>query len=240
MHNPLAQFTIKPIFNIQFLDYNLSFTNSALFMAITLFLIAGLYILQGKKGRVIPNRIQMLNEMLYEMITNMVENTAGKRGASYVPFIFTLYLFILLSNLLGMLPGAFTVTSHITITFAIAVFIFLGVTVIGFVKHGLHYLELFLPKGTPGILMPLIFIIELFAYLARPVSLSLRLAANMTAGHIMLKVIASFIIMAGFIGFFPLALLVILDGFEIFIALLQAYIFSVLTCVYLSDALNLH
>ncbi len=240
MHNPLAQFTVKPLIDIKIFGYDISFTNSSLFMCVTLLIICIMCLLQGRKGRVVPGRIQMINELVYDMVVNMVDSTSGKNGLPYVPFILSLYLFILLCNLSGMLPGAFTVTSHITITFALAIFIFCSVTILGFIKHGLHYLKLFLPEGTPIVLMPLMFIIELFAYLARPVSLSLRLAANMTAGHIILKVIASFVIMAGFVGIFPFALLVVLDGFEIFIALLQAYIFSILTCVYLSDALNLH
>ena len=193
-----------------------------------------------KRQYLIPSRLQVINEMIYEMMSNMAVNTAGKNSLKYLPFIITLYLFILFCNLLGMIPGAFTVTSHITITFALAIFIFFSVTVIGFAKHGLQYIKLFLPKGTPLIILPLIFVIELFAYLARPISLSLRLAANMTAGHIVLKVIISFIMMTGFLGIIPFAMLSILTGFEIFISILQAYIFAILTCVYLGDALNLH
>ncbi len=240
MHNPLDQFQIKSLIHFSILNYDLSITNSSIFMLITLFIVIFITIVHRKKSTIVPNRICALNEMLYDMISAMVESTAGKKGLVYVPFVLSLYLFILLCNIIGMIPGAFTVTSHISITFALSAFIFIAVTIIGFAKHGLHYFKLFLPEGTPIILMPLMFMIELFAYLARPVSLSLRLAANMTAGHIVLKVIASFVIMAGFIGVFPFALLVILNGFEIFIAILQAYIFSILACVYLSDALNLH
>ena len=140
-----------------------------------------------------------------------------------------------------MIPGSFTATSHIAVTFAMAATIFVVITMIGIYKHGVHFMSLFMPSGTPPFLMPLIFIVELFAYLARPISLSLRLAANMTAGHIVLKVIASFVIMCGaLLGFMPFGLLIVLTAFEFFIAILQAYIFTILTCVYLNDALNLH
>jgi len=196
--------------------------------------------ISDKDSRLVPTRITALGEMLYDLVCKMTYSNTGEAGERFIPFIFTLYVFVLLCNVLGMIPGAFTVTSHITITFALAAFIFLGVTFIGFFKHGFHYLDLFLPKGTPTILMPLMFFIELFAYLSRPISLSLRLAANMTAGHIVLKVIASFILISGVVGILPFGLLVILTGFEFFIAFLQAYIFSILTCVYLNDALSVH
>ncbi len=186
-------------------------------------------------------RLQAAAEMIYETVEEMVGGTVGETGRRFVPFIFTLFIFILLCNLLGMVPGSFTATSHIAVTFAMAATIFVAITIIGICKHGSHFMSLFMPAGTPAFLMPLIFVVELFAYLARPISLSLRLAANMTAGHIVLKVIASFVIMSGaFLGFMPFGLLIVLTGFEFFIAILQAYIFTILTCVYLNDALNLH
>ena len=149
-------------------------------------------------------------------------------------------MFILISNSVGMIPSVFTTTSHISVTFTLAIFVFITITAIGFVKNGIGYFSILLPKGTPMFLAPLIIFIELFAYLARPISLSIRLAANMTAGHVVLKVLATFVILSGLFGIMPLILLTILTGFEIFISILQAYIFSVLTCAYLNDALNLH
>ncbi|CAL7962756.1 ATP synthase subunit a [Alphaproteobacteria bacterium] len=252
MHNPLEQFIVHPIFKISVGGFNLSFTNSTLFMLIAslILMVAGaLSVVRRKEhvnskdgGQAAPSvsRLAVAMEMLYEVVVDVVKSTAGPLAKKYVPFVFTLYAFLLIANLTSMIPGTFTVTSHIIVTFSIAIFIFISVTLIGFVKHGVHYIALFVPEGTPILLMPLMFVIELFAYLARPVSLSLRLAANMTAGHIMLKVIASLIIISGWFGALPLALLTLLTGFEIFIAILQAYIFTVLSCVYLSDALNLH
>jgi F-type H+-transporting ATPase subunit a len=171
----------------------------------------------------------------------MINDTAGSGAKSFFPFIFTLFMFILFCNIVGMLPYSFTVTSHIIITFALAAIIFIGVTIIGFVKHGIKYLELFVPKGVPIILLPLIVIIEIISYLSRPVSLSVRLFANMMAGHTMLKVFGGFVISLGLLGgWLPLGFTVALTGLEILIAFLQAYVFAILTCIYLNDALNLH
>lgn len=249
MHHPLEQFIVRPILNININGLNISFTNSSLVMLLAFIVLCIIGLVsttgniaanQNKVETLLPNRMRVAMEALYEMTAGTVYNTTGEAGKKYVPFIFTLYSFLLILNLGSMLPGNFTVTSHIIITFGIAAFVFIGVTLIGFIKHGWHYLRLFAPQGTPLMLLPLIFIVELFAYLARPISLSLRLAANMTAGHIMLKVIASLIIIAGMFGILPLILLILLTGFEIFIAVLQAYVFTVLSCVYLNDALNLH
>lgn len=240
-HNPLEQFTIKELAKFSIYDYNLSFTNSSLFMlialaSVTLYFMAALY-----RKKLIPGKLQMSAELLYNLNADMAFKNIGPKGKQYVPLVFTLFLFILSCNLLGMVPYSFTVTSHISITFALAMFIFLLVTIIGFMRHGLHFLSLFLPSGTPLWLAPLMIVIELFAYLARPVSLSLRLAANMVAGHVLLKVIAGFIVsMSIYLKFIPIPFVVILIGFEIFVAILQAYIFAILTCVYLNDAINLH
>jgi F-type H+-transporting ATPase subunit a len=175
------------------------------------------------------------------MITGMLDQSVGAKGRKFVPLIFTLFMFILTCNLFGMIPYGFTVTSHISITFALAMMVFLLVTLVGIYLHGFHFFSLFLPAGTPWWLAPLMVVIELFAYLARPVSLSLRLAANMVAGHVLLKVIAGFVVsMAIYLKILPIPFLVILIGFELFVAVLQAYIFTILSCVYLSDALNLH
>ncbi len=240
-HSPLDQFKIKEIIDIDLLGYNLSFTNSSLLMGIS-GLVMVLYFTSALSGRrLVPSRFQVSAEVIYGMISNMLEQNVGASGRRFVPLIFTLFMFILTCNLFGMIPYSFTVTSHISVTFAMAMLVFLLVTILGFYLHGLHFLSLFLPKGTPWWLTPLMVIIEMFAYLARPVSLSLRLTANMIAGHVLLKVMAGFVVsMALYFKILPIPMIVILIGFEIFVAVLQAYIFSILSCVYLSDAVNLH
>ena len=171
----------------------------------------------------------------------MINDTAGSGAKSFFPFVFTLFMFVLFCNMVGMLPYSFTVTSHIIVTFALAAIIFIGVTIIGFVNHGIRYLKLFIPSGVPIFLLPLIVIIEIISYLSRPVSLSVRLFANMMAGHTMLKVFGGFVISLGIIGgWLPLSFAVALTGLEILVAFLQAYVFAILTCIYLNDALNLH
>ena len=171
----------------------------------------------------------------------MISDTAGSKAKPYFPFIFSLFMFVLFCNMLGMLPYSFTVTSHIIVTFALAVIIFIGVTIIGFINHWVGYLKLFIPSGVPVFLLPLIVIIEIISYLSRPVSLSVRLFANMMAGHTMLKVFGGFVISLGIIGgWLPLSFTVALTGLEILIAFLQAYVFAILTCIYLNDALNLN
>lgn len=240
-HSPLSQFEIKPLVEIQAGAIDLSFTNASLFMIIAVGLVSSLMLVTTRGNTLVPNRWQALGEMLYEFVANMLKDNVGTQGRQFFPLVFSIFTFILLGNLLGMLPYSFTVTSHIIVTFALAAIVFLTVTIMGFMKHGLHFLSLFLPKGTPMWMAPLMIFIELFAYLARPISLSVRLAANMLAGHTMLKVIAGFVVPLGVIGgILPVAFLVVLTGFEVFVAVLQAYIFAVLTCVYLNDAIHLH
>lgn len=240
-HSPLDQFKVREIVDIELLGYDISITNSSLFMMLAGFFIFLYFTLAFKGKKLIPTRLQISGELIYGMISNMLEQNAGSGGRKFVPLIFTLFMFILTCNLLGMVPYGFTVTSHISITFAMAMMIFLLVTLLGFYLHGLHFFSLFLPAGTPWWLAPLMVVIELFAYLARPVSLSLRLAANMIAGHILLKVMAGFVVsMAIYLKFLPIPFIVILIGFKIFVAVLQAYIFTILSCVYLNDAINLH
>lgn len=240
-HSPLEQFQIHRLVPIRIGDLDLSFTNSALFMVIAVLAIT-LLMTQGIKARaLVPGRIQSLVEMSYEFIANMVQDNVGKAGMQYFPFIFSLFMFILFANLLGMVPFSFTTTSHIIVTFAMALVVFLGVTVIGFARHGMHYLKLFVPGGVPVFMLPLLVVIEVISYLIRPVSLSVRLFANMTAGHTMLKVFAGFVISLGVLaGWAPLAFVVALTGLEILIAFLQAYVFTVLTCIYLNDAVHMH
>jgi F-type H+-transporting ATPase subunit a len=241
MHSPLEQFDIKPLLPLEIGGYNVSFTNSSLLMCIAAGLAFLLLFLGARKIQPHPSRLQAFSEILYNLIDDLVVDVSGKDAKKFVPLIFSLFLFILICNLLGMIPFSFTVTSHIAVTFALAIVLFIGITMVGFARHGWHYLSLFLPHGTPAVMAPLMVAIELMSYLIRPVSLSLRLAANMTAGHVAMKVIAYLALTGGFLfGAFPFAFLCVFTGFEIFIAVLQAYIFSILTCVYLRDAVQLH
>ena len=240
--NPMHQFEVYRIGpEINLGTVNLSFTNASLFMAISAITILFLLLLGTKKKLLIPSKTQFIIEMSYMFVAKMINDTAGSGAKSFFPFIFTLFMFVLFCNMIGMLPYSFTVTSHIIVTFMLAATVFIGVTIIGFIKHGIKYLELFVPKNVPIILLPLIIVIELISYLSRPVSLSVRLFANMMAGHTMLKVFGGFIISLGLLGgWLPLSFSVALIGLEILVAFLQAYVFAILTCIYLNDALNLH
>ena len=240
--NPMHQFHVYRIGpEISIAGVDLSFTNASLFMLISAVLISILLLFSTKKKKLIPSKIQLISEMLYNFIAKMISDTAGKKAKPYFPFIFSLFIFILFCNMVGMLPYSFTVTSHIIVTLTFAVFIFIGVNILGFVIHGFKYLKIFVPSGVPVILLPMITIIEIISYLSRPLSLSVRLFANMMAGHTMLKVFGGFVISLGLIGgWLPLGFSVALTGLEILIAFLQAYVFAILTCIYLNDALNLH
>ena len=240
--NPMEQFNVYRIGpEISLGDVDISFTNASLFMMISALIIISIFFVGTKRKAIIPSKIQLLTEVSYTFIFKMISDTAGSKGKPYFPFIFSLFMFILFCNMLGMLPYAFTVTSHIIVTFALAATIFIGVTIIGFIKHGLGYLKLFVPSGVPLVLLPFIVIIEIISYLSRPLSLSVRLFANMMAGHTMLKVFGGFVISLGVIGgWLPLSFTVALTGLEILIAFLQAYVFAILTCIYLNDALNLN
>ena len=220
---------------------DLSFTNASLFMLISATLILLFLLFGTKEKKIIPNKVQLISEILYSFVSKMISDTAGKKAKPYFPFIFSLFIFILFCNMVGMLPYSFTVTSHIIVTLAFALFIFIGVTILGFVIHGFKYLKIFVPSGVPIVLLPIIMIIEIISYLSRPVSLSVRLFANMMAGHTMLKVFGGFVISLGLVaGWLPLTFSVALTGLEILVAFLQAYVFAILTCIYLNDALNLH
>ena len=240
--NPMHQFVVYRIGpEIKLGEINLSFTNASLFMMFSSLAILLLLFLGTKKKLLIPSKIQLITEMSYMFIAKMINDTAGSNAKTFFPFIFTLFMFVLFCNMIGMFPYSFTVTSHIIVTFMLALLVFLGVTILGFVKHGIKYLELFVPKGVPFVLLPLIVIIEIISYLSRPVSLSVRLFANMMAGHTMLKVFGGFVISLGILGgWLPLGFSVALTGLEILVAFLQAYVFAILTCIYLNDALNLH
>lgn len=239
-HSPLDQFKVHPLIDIKLGTIDISFTNSSLFMVLAVVLITAFLALSMRRRMLVPGYLQSMAEACYQFVGNIVKDNVGHEGKKYFPFIFSIFMFVLVCNLLGMLPYSFTVTSHIIVTFALAALIFIGVTLIALIRHGLHFFSFFLPAGTPWWLAPLMIVIEVFAYLARPVSLSVRLAANMVAGHVLLKVIAGFVVAMGVWGIVPLPFIVMLTGFEIFIAILQAYIFTILACVYLNDAIHLH
>jgi len=240
--NPMHQFEVYRIGpEIKLGSVDISFTNASLFMVISSITILLIFNIGSKKNSLIPNKMQLLSELSYTFVSKMISDTAGSKAKPYFAFIFSLFMFVLFCNMFGMIPYTFTVTSHIIVTFMLAAFIFIGVTVIGFLKHGIGYLKLFVPSGVPLVLMPLIVIIEIISYLSRPVSLSVRLFANMMAGHTMMKVFGGFVISLGIIGgWLPLSFSVALTGLEILVAFLQAYVFAILTCIYLNDALNLH
>jgi F-type H+-transporting ATPase subunit a len=193
-----------------------------------------------RRGQLVPGRLQSISELSYEFVANLIRDTVGNEGRRYFPLLFTLFMFILFGNLLGMVPYSFTFTSQIIVTFTMAIVVFAGVTALGFVRHGVHFFSFFVPPGAPIWMWPLLIPIEVISYLSRPISLSVRLFANMLAGHTLLKVIAGFVALMGVFGVLPLALVVALTGLEILIAFLQAYVFTILTCLYINDALHLH
>ena len=239
--SPLEQFVWKPIVPAEIGGVDVSFSNSSLFMTFTV-VIATLFLVLGmRRSAIVPGRWQVAVELSYEFIAGLLRDTVGAEGRKYFPIVFTLFMFVLLGNLLGMVPYSFTFTSHIVVTFAMAIVIFIFVTILGFVKHGMHFFSFFAPPGTPVVMLPLLVPIEIISYLSRPISLSVRLFANMLAGHTLIKVIAGFIPALGVIfGVLPLALVVALTGLEILIAFLQAYVFAILTCLYINDAIHLH
>ncbi|WP_422010462.1 F0F1 ATP synthase subunit A [Reyranella sp.] len=242
MASPLEQFAIQdltaPLFTIG--GHHIAVTNSAVFMMGAVVLSSGLLLAGAGKGAMIPGRIQAMSELFYEFIANMIRDNVGSGGKKFFPFIFTLFIFTLFGNILGMLPYGYTFTSQIAVTFFMAMVVFLGVTLIGLFKHGLHFFSLFFPHGAPLFTAPILIPIELVSYLSRPISLSVRLFANMTVGHVLLKVLAGFVVALGFFGFVPLIVLVAITALELLVALLQAYIFTILCCIYLNDALHLH
>ena len=240
--NPMTQFEVYRIGpEIRVGAFDISFTNASLFMVVSSLAILIIFNLGSKKNSVLPNKIQLLAELSYTFVSKMISDTAGSKAKPYFSFIFSLFMFVLFCNMFGMIPYTFTVTSHIIVTFVLASFIFISVTIIGFLKHGFGYLKLFVPSGVPVVLLPLIVVIEIISYLSRPISLSVRLFANMMAGHTMLKVFGGFVISLGLLGgWLPLSFSVALTGLEILVAFLQAYVFAILTCIYLNDALNLH
>ena len=240
MADPIHQFEIKKIVPLELNNIDISFTNSSMFMILSVLVVSIFLILSIKNKKIIPNRFQAMSELLYEFIANMINDNIGHKGKKFFPFIFTLFTFILFGNLLGMLPYSFTFTSHIIVTFALAMFIFLFITLIGIFMHGFKFFGLFVPKGVPMLMLPLMIPIEIISYLSRPISLSVRLFANMMAGHTMLKIFAGFVFSLGIFGVAPLIVTVALTALEVLIAFLQAYVFTILTCIYLNEAINLH
>ena len=237
---PLDQFTIKPLVSIDIGGADLSFTNSSLAMLITVASVSLFLVVGMSRGRLVPGRWQSMAELSYEFVAGLLKETVGNEGRRYFPWIFTLFMFILFGNMLGMIPSAFTFTSHIIVTFAMALAVFTFVTLLAIVKHGFRFFSFFVPPGAPKAMWPLLIPIEVISYLSRPVSLSVRLFANMLAGHTLLKVFAGFVVALGFAGIVPLLFIVALTGLEILIAFLQAYVFTILTCLYINDALHLH
>ena len=238
--DPLHQFEIARLVELNFLGLDISFTNSALFMLVGVTLVS-LFMLLSMRGRaLVPDRTQSVTEMSYEFVAGMVRDNAGSEGLKYFPFIFTLFMFILFVNLLGLFPYSFTSTSHIIVTLALGLMAVTVVTVIGFIKHGTGFFRLFAPEGLPGWLYPVLVPIEVISYLIRPFSLAVRLFANMVAGHMVLKVFASFVILLGVFGIVPFALMIAVNALELLIAFLQAYVFALLTSIYLNDALHPH
>jgi F-type H+-transporting ATPase subunit a len=238
--HPLEQFEIKPLIPLHLGGLDVSYTNAALFMTIAVVLITALLVLGTRRGALVPSRMQSMAEMSYEFVADMVETNAGHGAEPYFPFVFTLFMFVLFANFLGLIPYSYTVTSQIVVTFALAAAVFIGVTIIGFVKHGAHFGRLFVPEGVPIVLLLLLVPIELLSYCIRPFTLSIRLFANMLAGHTMLAIFGGFAASVGLLAILPVVLDVAILALEVLVAALQAYVFAILTCLYLRDALHLH
>jgi F-type H+-transporting ATPase subunit a len=248
--NPMEQFAVKPLVPLHIGGYDVSFTNQSLWMCIVVAACSVLLVYAGASRRLVPTRMQSLAEIGYEFVANMIHSAAGDAGLKFFPFVFTIFMFVLLSNFFGLLPGSFTVTSQIAVTLALACVVVLTVILTGFMRHGIGFLKLFVPKA-PFFLLLLLVPIEIISFLTRPVSLSVRLFANMLAGHTMLKVFASFVIALGAtaitpkpwfaaLSIAPMFLIIAITALEILVAFLQAYVFAILTCIYLSEALYLH
>jgi F-type H+-transporting ATPase subunit a len=246
MADPIHQFEITKLVTLGKIGgHEIAFTNSALFMAITLVGIWALLVAGSSRRALVPGRMQSIAELSYEFVADTIQSTAGKEGMKFFPFVMTLFMFILVANVIGLVPYTFTVTSHIIITASLALMVFLTVLVYGFWSHGLHFFKLFVPSGIPIYILPLIVFIEVLSFLSRPISHSVRLFANMLAGHITLKVFASFVTLLGGLGIagwvgavLPLGLVVALTALELLVAFLQAYVFAILTCIYLNDAIH--
>ncbi len=247
MADALHQFVIQPIGpDLQVAGMNLAFTNSALWMVIATMLSVGILMAGIRKKSLVPGRMQSVSEMSYEFIANMIRENIGTGGMQYFPLLFTVFFMVFMGNSLGLVPYSFTYTSHLIVTAALALLIFICVCVLGIARHGAHFFSLFVPPGVPALMLPLIVPIEVLSFLIRPVTLSVRLFANMMAGHILLKVIAGFAVaflsmgvMGATLGILPTLFNTVLIGFELLIAFLQAYVFTILSCIYLKDTVEL-
>ncbi|MEF2070503.1 F0F1 ATP synthase subunit A [Consotaella aegiceratis] len=245
--DPIHQFQITRLIPIEIGGVDLSFTNSSLFMVITAGLAAG-FLYWSTSGRgLIPSRVQSISELLYEFTAGMLRDAAGTQGMRFFPFVFAIFTFVLLANLIGLFPFFFTITAHIIVTFTLAITVMAVVTGYGIYKHGLSWFRVFVPSGVPPVILPFVVLIEVISYLSRPVSHSVRLFANMLAGHITLEVFAGFVVSLGTLGalgvtgaILPLFMVVALSALELIVAVLQAYVFAILTCMYLNDAVHPH
>lgn len=247
VNSPLEQFQIISLFPIKLGWFDISFTNSSLLIIITYLTITGLIVMSTLNSTLVPNNWQSVVESIYEFVYSMLNDNVGPKGQKYLPFIFVLFMFILFSNLLGMIPYSFTVTSHIVVTLGLSFTCWIGVTIIGFMTHKLHFFSFFYPPGVPAALAPMIVLIEVVSYCFRSLSLGIRLFANMMAGHTLLKIMSGFAWtlfgLGGvffFVGLAPFVLLFAFTALEVGVAMLQAYIFTILVCIYLSDSINLH
>jgi len=243
--NPIEQFSLSEIVQIEIAHHNFSLTNSSLYMLIAVGLTCALMLLSVRAGVDVPGRMQSLAEMAYEFVAGMVRSAGGEHAMKFLPLVFSLFMFILLCNIVGVLPYSFTVTSHIVITAALALLVFFTVIVVGFKEHGLGFFKLFVPSGVPMAILPLVVAIEIISFFTRPLSHSVRLFANMLAGHITLNVFGGFVVMllgasAVFkaLAILPFALTIGIYALEVLVAFLQAYVFAMLTCMYLNDALH--
>jgi len=243
--NPIEQFSILKIVDIHIAGHDFSLTNSSLYMMIAVALSCGLMAIGAAGGSGVPGRMQAMAEMAYEFVAGMVRSAAGESGMRFFPLVFCLFMFILLCNLVGLVPYSFTVTSHIIVTVSLALLVFFTVVIVGVMENGLHFFKLFVPSGVPIYILPLVVAIEIISFLSRPLSHSVRLFANMLAGHITLNVFGGFVVMllgAGALtkalAVLPFAMTIGLDALELLVAFLQAYVFTMLTCMYLNDALH--
>jgi len=241
-HTPLSQFEVKKIFDLHIGRFDISFTNSALYMVLVTAIAIIFMMFATRKKSLIPSRLQTIAELFYNFIIDMVKTSIGNEGNKFFPLVFSLFIFILLCNVMGMTPYSFTVTSHIIVTFALSMIAFITITIFAIARNGFKgFLHMFLPSGVPMFMAPIIFLIEFFSYLIRPITLSVRLFANIVAGHVLLKVVAGFVISLGLaFGFAPMIFAVLITGFELFVAALQSYIFAVLICAYFGDATKQH
>lgn len=245
--DPINQFQIINLFPLgKFGNAEIFFTNSALFMVLAVIVLTGFLVIGTAGGKAVPTRLQSAAELTYEFVADMLRSTAGHEGMKFFPYVFTIFMFVLLLNVFGLIPYGFTVTSHIIITATLALMVFFTVLGYGLFRHGLHFFNLFVPKGVPIYILPMIVAIEILSFISRPISHSVRLFANMLAGHIALQVFAGFIILLGGAlgavgwigGVLPFAMIVALFALELLVAFLQAYVFAILTCIYLNDAIH--